>query len=152
MLSAGGYGQTASRLRGGRAVTILLSRRVGLDRRISGSRFRKLLVAATAISLLSLSALAGSAIAAYPPGKPVPPRVRCAISTIVDRRVAVSCNAGRARAGKPCSITLRKTTVARGKVGRDGRYFTRFTVPSLLTRGTMIFFLVEGKTVATLRV
>ena len=114
------------------------------------SRFRQLTIAATAISLLSLSTIAGSAHAAYPPGKPVPPRVRCAISTIVDRRVAVSCNAGKARAGKPCSIAVRKAIVARGKVGSDGRYFARFTLPSLLTRGTMIFFLVQGKTVATL--
>jgi hypothetical protein len=142
-----------SELRGGRAATILTCRRVGLDdRRMTRSRIRQLVVAATAISLLSLSAIAGSAHAAYPPGKPVLPRVRCAISTIVDRRIAVSCNAGKARAGKPCSITLRRTTVARGKVGNDGRYFTRFTVPSLLTRGTMIFFLVQGTTVATLRV
>jgi hypothetical protein len=149
MLSAGSHGE----LRGRRAVTILLSRRVGLDdRRMSRSRIRQLLVAATAISLLSLSAIAGSAHAAYPPGKPLPPRVRCAISTIVDRRIAVSCNAGTARAGKPCSITLRRTIVARGKVGKDGRYFTRFTVPTLLTRGTTILFLVEGKIVATLRV
>ena len=150
MLSAESHVQ----LRGRRAVTILLSRRVGPDdRRMSRSRIRRLLVAATAISLLSLSAIAGSAHAAYPPGKPPPPpRVRCAISTIVDRRIAISCNAGTARAGKPCSIALRRTIVARGKVGKDGRYFTRFTVPTLLTRGTMIFFLVEGKQVATLRV
>jgi len=126
---------------------------VGLDdRRMTRSRTRQLLVAATAICLLSLSAIAGSAHAAYPPGKPLPPRVRCAISTIVDRRIAISCNAGTARAGKPCSIALRRTIVARGKVGKDGRYFTRFTVPTLLTRGTMIFFLVEGKIVTTLRV
>jgi hypothetical protein len=42
--------------------------------------------------------------------------------------------------------------VARGKVGKNGKYVTRFTVPTLLTRGTMVIFLVNGKIFAALRV
>ena len=86
------------------------------------------------------------------PANPCPPRVRCLIYSIVGRHVVMSCNAGKVRAGKRCAIAVRKTIVARGRVGKDGRYFARFMVPSRLTRGTMIFFLVEGKQVASLRV
>ncbi len=86
------------------------------------------------------------------PANPCPPRVRCSIHSIIGRRVVMSCDAGKVRTGKRCAIAVRKTIVSSGKVGNDGRYFTRFTVPSLLTRGTIILFLVEGKPVATLRV
>ncbi len=64
----------------------------------------------------------------------------------------MSCNAGKSRVGRRWSILVRKTIVARGKVGKGGRYSTRFTVQTLLARRTKINFLVEGKTVATLRV
>ena len=86
------------------------------------------------------------------PANPCPPRVRCSIGSIVGRNIAVSCNAGKSRAGRRWAILVRKTIVARGKVGKGGRYSTRFTVQTLLARGTKINFLVEGKTVATLRV
>ena len=86
------------------------------------------------------------------PANPCPPRVRCSIGSIVGRSVAVSCNAGKSRAGKRWAILVRKTIVARGKVGKGGLYSTRFTVQTLLARGTKINFLVDGKTVATLRV
>lgn len=117
-----------------------------------GARHRRRLAVSTALSALALAAVAGSALAAYPPGKPPPPRARCAISTIVDRRVAISCNAGKARAGEACSISLRKTIVARGRVSKNGLFFARFAVPTYLTRGTVISFVVLGKIVATLRV
>ena len=43
--------------------------------------------------------------------------------------------------------------MARGTVNRIGYYVARFTVPtSLLTRGTVIYFLIKGKKVASLRV
>jgi hypothetical protein len=112
------------------------------------SRVLQLLV----VFLVSAAATAGSAFAAYPPGKGPAPKARCSISTIVDRRVALLCNAGAARVGKGCSVRVKTVVVARGKVGKGGRYFARFTVRTLLARGTRIHFLVEGKTVATLRV
>ena len=105
-----------------------------------------------AVLLVSATATAGSAFAAYPPIKGPAPKAKCSISTIVNRRVAVLCNAGAVRAGKPCAVRVKTVIVARGKVGKGGRYFTRFTVKTLLARGTRINFLVEGKTVATLRV
>jgi hypothetical protein len=95
---------------------------------------------------------ASSTRAAYPPGGGTRPTAKCSISTIVNRRVAVSCNAGKRLAGRRCSLKIRASIVARGKVGKDGRYAARFTVPRLLTRGTKILFLVDGKTAATMRV
>jgi hypothetical protein len=122
---------------------------------VTGRRLLRILATGTAISLLAAGAPAVPARAAptaYPPGKPPPPpRVRCSISTIVDRRVAISCNAGRARAGKPGAIRIGGKIVARGTVGKDGRYFARFQLRSRLVRGTKILFLVGGKVVATLR-
>jgi hypothetical protein len=118
------------------------------------SRVRQLLIVAAAIWLVSAAATVGSALGAYPPGpgKGSVPKAKCLISTIVGRRVAVLCNAGATRVGKRCSIRVRTVVVARGKVGKGGRYFARFTVKTLLARGTRINFVVEGKTVATLRV
>jgi hypothetical protein len=115
------------------------------------SPFRRGLACTAAIGLLYLAQSAGSALAAYPPVKPSP-RATCFISTIVGRRVAVSCTAGKARAGKGCSLVIKKTVVARGRISRDGRYFARFTVGTLLTRGTKILFRIQGKPVVTLRV
>ena len=109
---------------------------------------RRLVVIAAALAVL---AFAGAALAAYPPVKPRPPRARCAISTIVDRRVAIVCNAGKMRARRPCAIRIGLKTVAHGVVGRDGRYVARFTLRSRLTRGTLIRFLVAGKIVTTIR-
>ena len=86
------------------------------------------------------------------PANLCPPRVRCSITTILGRQVGVACNAGPPRAGKRCSVQVKRTVVVRGTIGKDGRYSTRFTVPTLLTRGTTIIFLVEGKVVATLHV
>ena len=123
---------------------------------MTGRRLLRILATGTAISLLAAGAPAAPAFAAptaYPPGKPPPPpRARCSISTIVDRRVAISCNAGRARAGKPGAIRIGGTIVARGTVGKDGRYFARFQLRTRLIRGTKVLFLVGGKVVATLRV
>jgi hypothetical protein len=110
---------------------------------------RRLAVAAAALAVLAFAT--SSALAAYPPVKPKPPRARCAISTIVDRRVAIVCNAGKARARKPCAIRIGLKMVAHGVVGRDGRYIARFTLRSRLTRGTLIRFLVAGTVVATVR-
>ena len=121
---------------------------------MTGRRLLRILATGTAIYLLAASAPAAPAFAAptaYPPGKPPPPHARCSISTIVDRRVAISCNAGRARAGKPGAIRIGGTIVARGTVGKDGRYFARFKLRARLIRGTRIQFLVGGKVVATLR-
>ena len=109
---------------------------------------RRLVFVAAGLAVL---AFAGAALAAYPPVKPKPPRARCAISTIVDRRVAIVCNAGKARARKACAIRIGSKTVAHGVVGRDGGYVARFTLRSRLTRGTLIRFLVAGKIVATIR-
>jgi hypothetical protein len=112
---------------------------------------RRLLVAVAGVSVLAAAVGLSSALAAYPP-KPKPlPRVTCRISTIVDRRVAVSCNAGRARAGKRVAIQIGKKIVARGVVAKNGRYFARFTLRTRLTRGTRIRFLVAGKLAATIR-
>ena len=112
----------------------------------------KLLVAVAVVSGFLLAVGTGPALAAYPPGGGSPPKAKCSISTIVNRRVAVSCNAGKRQVGKRCSLKIRATVVARGTVGKDGRYAARFTVRSLLTRGTRILFLVNGKTAATIRV
>jgi hypothetical protein len=112
------------------------------------SRVLRLLV----VLLVCAAATAGSAFAAYPPGKGPAPKAKCSISTIVNRRVAVLCNAGAVRAGKRCAVRVKTVVVARGKVGKGGRYFAQFTVKTLLARGTRINFLVEGKTVASLRV
>jgi hypothetical protein len=100
---------------------------------------------------LAFAAAADDALAAYPPVPPKPPRARCSISTIVDRRVAIICNAGRARSRKPCSIRIGSRIVAHGLVSRNGLYVARFTLRSRLTRGTLIRFLVAGKVVATIR-
>ena len=94
----------------------------------------------------------GSALAAYPPVPPKPPRARCAISTIVDRRVAIICNAGRVRARHRAAIRIGTTIVAHGIVARTGLYVARFRLRKRLTRGTLIRFLVDGKIVATIRV
>jgi hypothetical protein len=143
------------------SLTILTTRRVdAFERQGRGTTAAKIAIprtfrrsaAAIAIASAAAAATAGSAFAAYPPIKPKPPRAKCSISTIVDRRVAMSCNAGKARAGKRCAIKVKKTIVARGRVAKNGRYSARFIVPKLLMRGTTILFMVEGKTVATLRV
>jgi hypothetical protein len=110
---------------------------------------RPSLVVVLAVAVL---AVAGVARAAYPPVPPKPPRARCSISTIVDRRVAIICNAGRVRARKPCAIRIGTQTVAHGVVGRTGLYVARFRLRRRLTRGTRIHFLVQGKLVATIRV
>jgi hypothetical protein len=113
----------------------------------------RLLVVVAAVSLLVAAAGAGSANAAYPPKpKPKPlPRVTCRISTIVDRRVAIACNAGRVRAGKRASVQIGKKIVARGIIPKTGRYLARFTLRNRLTRGTRIRVLMAGKLVATIR-
>ena len=111
-------------------------------------------VVATAISVLCALAPAEPAFAAstaYPPVKGPPPRTTCRISTIVDRRVAISCSVGRARAHKRYVVQIGRTTVARGIVAVTGRFFARFTLKSRLTRGTRIRFLVAGRLVATIR-
>jgi hypothetical protein len=109
---------------------------------------------AAAASIVALwgAVLAGGALAAYPPHKGPLPKAKCAISTIVDRRVAMSCNAGTPRAGKPCSFVVDRSVVARGRVARNGRYSARFTTPTLLRRGTHILFVVQGKTLVSVRV
>lgn len=120
---------------------------------MSAGRLLHLLAVACATATLAATAGVSPALAAYPPGKPKPgvPRATCRISTIVDRRVAISCNAGRARAQQRAAIMIRKKIVARGKVAKTGRYFARFTLRTRLTRGTLIRFLVSGKIVATIR-
>jgi hypothetical protein len=110
--------------------------------------------AVTAACMLIEVALAVPALAAptaYPPVPPKPPRAKCAISTIVDRRVAIICNAGRLRARHRAAIRIRKTIVARGVVGTTGVYVARFRLRQRLTRGTQIQFLVDGKVVARVR-
>jgi len=114
-------------------------------------RSRLLLLAAAAAATLAAALWAGSALGAYPPVPPRPPRARCRISTIVDRRIAIICNAGLARARKHCSIQIGSRTVVRGVVGRNGLYIARFLLRTRLTRGTLIRFLVGGKVVATVR-
>jgi hypothetical protein len=88
------------------------------------------------------------------PATPCPPttRVACSVGSIVGRRVTVSCTAGTVRAGKPCSLKVRQTIVARGTVGANGKYAARFNVASPLTRGTRIFFVVAGKTLTSVSV
>jgi hypothetical protein len=113
---------------------------------------RRLLAAAAVGAVLVAAAGVGAALAAYPPVPPKPPRARCSISTIVDRRVAILCNAGRARARKRASIKIGTRIIAHGIVGRNGLYLARFTLRKRLIRGTRIQFLVEGKVVATIRV
>jgi hypothetical protein len=109
---------------------------------------RRLLLA---VAVLAVLAFAGAALAAYPPVPPRPPRAKCAISTIVDRRVAVICNAGRLRARHRAAIRIGTTIVAHGVVGKTGLYVARFRLRKRLTRGTLIRFLVDGKIVATIR-
>jgi hypothetical protein len=104
-----------------------------------------------AVTVVGVLAFAGAAGAAYPPIPPKPPRAKCAISTIVDRRVSILCNAGRVRARHRAAIRIGKTIVAHGLVRRDGFYLARFRLKKRLTRGTMIRFLVDGKIVATIR-
>jgi hypothetical protein len=116
---------------------------------MSSRRLRRLIVVAAAIVVLV--AAARTALAAYPPVPPRPPRARCRISTIVDRRIAIICNAGRSRARKRAAIQIGTRIVVRGVVGRNGLYVARFTLRTRLTRGTRIRFLVEGKVVAALR-
>jgi hypothetical protein len=116
---------------------------------MSSRRVRILLVVAAAI--VAIAAAARVALAAYPPVPPRPPRARCRISTIVDRRIAIICNAGQARARKRCAIQIGTKVVVRGVVRRNGLYVARFTLRTRLTRGTRIRFLVEGKVVAALR-
>jgi hypothetical protein len=112
---------------------------------------RRLLVAAAAAVMLAAAVAVRPAVAAYPPVPPKPPRARCAISTIVDRRVSIICNAGRLRARHRAAIRIGKTIVARGVVGRTGLYVARFRLRRRLVRGTLIRFLVDGKIVATIR-
>ena len=114
-------------------------------------RRRRRLLAATSVFVV-LGGVTATAAFAYPPPKLPPPQARCLLSTIVGRRVAIICNAGVRRAGKRCSIAVARRTVARGRIGKNGVYSTRFIVPTLLTRGTKIFFLVEGTTLASVRV
>jgi hypothetical protein len=100
----------------------------------------------------ALGVPADAAPTAYPPVPPKPPRARCAISTIVDRRVSIICNAGRVRARHRAAIQIGKTMVARGTVPKTGVYVARVTLRKRLTRGTLIRFLVDAKIVATIRV
>jgi hypothetical protein len=88
------------------------------------------------------------------PRTPCPPlpRATCTIGSILGRSVAVSCTAGLVRAGKPASLRVLQTIVARGKVAKNGKYAARFLAPKPLTRGTRIFFLVSGKTLTSVRV
>jgi hypothetical protein len=109
------------------------------------------LACAAVVAVVVLGAASGSALAAYPPTNP-PPKATCFISTIVERRVAVSCAAGRVRAGKSCSLMIKKNVVARGKIDKNGRWLARFVIKNLLTRGTTITFRVQGATAATIRV
>jgi hypothetical protein len=111
---------------------------------------RRLVVVAVALTVFAFAT--DAALAAYPPVPPKPPRARCSISTIVDRRVAILCNAGRARARKRASIKIGTRIVAHGVVSRNGLYLARFTLRKRLIRGTRIQFLVAGKVVATIRV
>ena len=122
--------------------------------RMSARRPPRTLLAATTISVLCAVAPAEPAFAAstaYPPVKRPPPRTTCRISTIVDRRVAISCSVGRARARKRYAVQIGRAIVARGTVARNGRIFARFTLRTRLTRGTRIRFLVAGRLVATIR-
>lgn len=112
---------------------------------------RRILVAVAVAATLAAAVGTGTAFAAYPPVPPKPPRARCSISTIVDRRVAILCNAGRVRARKPCSIRIGTRIVAHGLVAKTGLYLARFTLRKRLTRGTLIRFFVAGKIVATIR-
>jgi hypothetical protein len=109
-------------------------------------------VGSVAASLLVIGGTAGVALAAYPPVKGPAPKAKCSISTIIDRRVAMSCAAGKVRAGMPATFIVKKKVVARGRIARDGRFAARFTAPTLLTRGTNILFNVQGKTLFTVRV
>ena len=109
---------------------------------------RRLLLA---VAVLAVLAFASSALAAYPPVPPKPPLARCRISTIVDRRVSIICNAGRARARHRAAIRIGKTIVAHGLVGKTGVYVARVRLRKRLTRGTLIRFLVDGKILVTIR-
>ena len=132
----------------------ILTRRLGSNEggwRVTGSHRRRL-AAVISITVICAAVSAGAALAAYPPKKGPPPRAKCSISTIVDRRVAMSCNAGAARAGKKCAFVVNKKVVARGTVAKDGHFSARFTAPTLLTRGTRILFVVDGKTLVSVRV
>jgi hypothetical protein len=112
---------------------------------------RLCLVVVAALSMLAALCAAEVARAAYPPVPPKPPRAKCAISTIVDRRVAIICNAGRPRARHRAAIRIGTTIVSHGVVGKTGLYVARFRLRKRLTRGTLIRFLVDGKIVATIR-
>ena len=121
---------------------------------MSTPRSFRTLLAAIAISVLCAAASAGPSFAAstaYPPVRPPPPRTTCRISTIVDRRVAISCSVGRVRARKRYAVQIGRAIVARGTVATNGRIFARFTLRTRLTRGTRIRFLVAGRLVATIR-
>ena len=111
---------------------------------------RSLVVAAVAVTIFAFAT--DAALAAYPPLPPKPPRARCSISTIVDRRIAILCNAGKARARRRAAIKIGTRIVAHGLVGRNGLYLARFTLRKRLVRGTRIQCLVERKIVATSRV
>jgi hypothetical protein len=113
---------------------------------------RRLLAAAVAAGALAGAVSASSALAAYPPVPPKPPLARCKISTIVDRRVSIICNAGRARARHRGAMRIGKTIVAHGLVGQTGVYVARVRLRKRLTRGTLIRFLVDGKILVTIRV
>ena len=115
-------------------------------------RPRQLMVAVIASAALAATVGVSSALAAYPPVPPKPPRARCAISTIVDRRVSIICNAGRVRWRHRAAIQIGKAIVARGIVGKTGLYVARFTLRRRLVRGTLIRFLVDGKVVTIVRV
>jgi hypothetical protein len=95
---------------------------------------------------------ARAAPAVYPPVPPKPPRAHCSISTIVNRHIAILCNAGKARARQRAAIKIGTKIVAHGVVGRNGLYLARFTLRKRLVRGTRIQFLVAGKVVTTIRV
>ena len=102
------------------------------------------------VAVAVLGAATGSALAAYPPTKP-PVKAKCFISTIVERRVAVSCAAPKASAGKSCSLVIKKTVVARGKLNKNGKWFARFFArPADPWHDDT--FLVQGATAATIRV
>jgi hypothetical protein len=109
------------------------------------------LACAAVVAFVVAGAASGSALAAYPPRKPTV-QAKCFISTIVERRVAVSCAAGKGNAGKSCSLLIKKNIVARGKLDKNGKWLARFFARTRLTRGTTITFRVQGATAATIRI
>jgi hypothetical protein len=133
-----------------RSVAVSLSRVYRRWLMPSSSTFLRLAFVAVA-TVAVLGVASGSALAAYPPTNP-PVKGKCFISTIVERRVAVSCSAPKANAGKSCSLVIKKVVVARGKLNKNGKWLARFFARTLLTRGTTITFRVQGAAAAIIRV